>query len=153
MLEALKAQGADIPDIGEKRSRPGTRVRPSKIKQDSTDENKNDDIETQSNTDKNVEVSDKQIKLDPEAEEKIKDAWDEDSDSDDFVKVDPMGEIKKTISAEKNDSDESDSGESNNEGEESSETSNEDTTENEKIKERAFARIQVPIIIDKKKIT
>lgn len=36
MLEALKAQGVELPEVGEKKPRPGTRVKPSKLKQQSS---------------------------------------------------------------------------------------------------------------------
>lgn len=53
MLESLKAQGLDLPEIGEKRTRPGTRVRPSKLKKSesvekestSRDDSENKEIE------------------------------------------------------------------------------------------------------------
>jgi len=39
MLEALKAQGVDVPEVGEKKApRPGTRIRPSKLKKQASSE-------------------------------------------------------------------------------------------------------------------
>lgn len=32
MIKALKAQGLELPDPGEKKARPGTRIKPSKVK-------------------------------------------------------------------------------------------------------------------------
>lgn len=36
MIESLKAQGFELPDPGEKKTRPGTRIRPNKSKSSTT---------------------------------------------------------------------------------------------------------------------
>lgn len=38
MIESLKAQGVALPDVGEKKPRPGTRVKPTKVKQQNSTE-------------------------------------------------------------------------------------------------------------------
>lgn len=61
MLESLKAQGLDLPEIGEKRTRPGTRVRPSKLKKSESEEKSlsrenSENKETEETKEETVEV-------------------------------------------------------------------------------------------------
>ncbi|XP_063222722.1 eukaryotic translation initiation factor 5B [Bacillus rossius redtenbacheri] len=78
MLEALKAQGIDMPGVGEKKApRPGTRVRPGKAKQQASVEPEQA-IEEQK---VEVQIVDS-VQKEPEAQEPkdsgIKDSWEED---------------------------------------------------------------------------
>ncbi|KAK0158479.1 hypothetical protein PV328_009476 [Microctonus aethiopoides] len=96
MLEALKAQGMEIPDVGEKkqRQRPslGTRLRPNKIKQQTSQEDKEDQVQVeivdqQSQSQEKVEESERktsivEVAIVPEVTEEVKDSWDADSTED-----------------------------------------------------------------------
>ncbi|XP_043270985.1 eukaryotic translation initiation factor 5B isoform X2 [Venturia canescens] len=86
MLEALKAQGLDLPAPGEKKKgRPslGTRIRPNKMKQRPSIEEKDD---KKSNDEEKtdcvqVEIVDQQptAEQEPKKEEEVKDSWDVDT--------------------------------------------------------------------------
>lgn len=96
MLEALKAQGMEIPDVGEKkqRQRPslGTRLRPNKIKQQTSQEDKEDQVQVeivdqQSQSQEKVDESERktsivEVAIVPEVTEEVKDSWDADSTED-----------------------------------------------------------------------
>ncbi|XP_023247839.1 eukaryotic translation initiation factor 5B [Copidosoma floridanum] len=84
MLEALKAQGFEVPEVGEKKQRPGTRVRASKLKQQSSKEEKEENKAEEAETDKvQVEIVDKKEEKAEEKKEEeddgLKDAWDAES--------------------------------------------------------------------------
>lgn len=113
MIEALKAQGFDLPDVGEKKPRPGivnfvqyfknickeikviiligiilgTRIRPSKMKQqvsvEKKEEEKIEDNET-SAAQVQVEIIDEPIKeiKEKKEEDDVKDSWDADTTDD-----------------------------------------------------------------------
>lgn len=87
MIEALKAQGLELPDVGEKKPRPGTRVKPSKLKQqvsvEKKDEAKAEDSEMPA-AQVQVEIVDDPAKemKDKKEEDDVKDSWDADTTED-----------------------------------------------------------------------
>ncbi|KAJ8676530.1 hypothetical protein QAD02_012317, partial [Eretmocerus hayati] len=85
MLEALKAQGLEMPEVGEKKPRPGTRQKPGKLKQQTSTEEKEEtpkpeEIKTEQ---VQVEITDQkeqvEEKKDEEEDDGVKDAWDAES--------------------------------------------------------------------------
>ncbi|XP_076236596.1 eukaryotic translation initiation factor 5B isoform X1 [Calliopsis andreniformis] len=174
MINALKAQGIDLPDVGEKKPRPGTRVRPHKMKQQVSVDEKEDDKAGDGVTEAEkveVEIVDQQPK---EAEEKddVKDSWDAET-SEDEQEEDKSDDVPKTpekvketilppekpkqsqteIAAKESSESESESGDSGSESdtEESDDSGLEDklpARKQEKVKERIQLR---RIEADKKK--
>ncbi|KAL6256024.1 hypothetical protein P5V15_013259, partial [Pogonomyrmex californicus] len=168
MIEALKAQGFDLPDVGEKKPRPGTRIRPNKMKQqisiEKKEEEKVEDNET-STAQVQVEIVDEPVKeevKEKKEEDDVKDSWDADTSedeqeeedkSDDVLKTpkkveEPVKKISTSAEVEKKESSESDT-ESESESEsESEDESEEDSEVEDKVpdaarkKERARERIQ-----------
>ncbi|XP_011159487.1 eukaryotic translation initiation factor 5B [Solenopsis invicta] len=174
MIEALKAQGFDLPEAGEKKPRPGTRIRPNKMKQqlsvEKKEEEKIEDDET-SAAQVQVEIVDEpasEIKEKKE-EDDVKDSWDVDT-TDDEQEEDKSDDILKTpekveksvekVSAsveEKKESSESDTESESASESESEDESDEDSEVEDKIpdaarkKERARERIQTRRIEAEKK--
>nr|XP_033338686.1 eukaryotic translation initiation factor 5B [Megalopta genalis] len=165
MIAALKAQGLDLPEVGEKKPRPGTRIRPNKLKQQASVDEKDDDKVDDSMTDADkveVEIVDQQMKDSEEKIEVVKDSWDaesseeeqEEDKSDDVPKTPdkvtetilPAGKTKRTEEINK-ESSESES-ESESASEADSEESEDDSGLEDKVsdavrkKERAKVRIQ-----------
>ncbi|XP_011881516.1 PREDICTED: eukaryotic translation initiation factor 5B [Vollenhovia emeryi] len=101
MIEALKAQGLDLPEVGEKKPRPGTRIRPNKLKQqvsvEKKEEEKIEDIET-SAAQVQVEIVDEPVKDEKEKKEEddVKDSWDADTTDDEQEEEDKSDDILKT---------------------------------------------------------
>lgn len=181
MLEALKAQGLEMPDVGEKKPRPGTRIRPNKLKQQvSVEKKENEKIEnSEAPADQvQVEIVDqltevKEIKEKKEDDD-VKDSWDADSTedeqeedkSDDAIKT-PEKEKEQSVekASAKTESNKKESSESETESESGSESesegddSDEDSEVEDKIpdaarkKERARERIQKRRIEAEKKKT
>ncbi|KAL0121300.1 hypothetical protein PUN28_008754 [Cardiocondyla obscurior] len=167
MLEALKAQGFDLPDVGEKKPRPGTRIRPNKIKQQVSVEKKEDEKIEDDETiaaQVQVEIIDepaKEIKEKKE-EDDVKDSWDAETTDDEQEEEDKPDDILKTpekvkepdqkVSAstelEKTELSESDTESESGSESELSDESDEDSEIEDKIpdaarkKERARERIQ-----------
>lgn len=156
MIEALKAQGVDIPEIGEKRgTRPGTRIRPNKNKKA---------LENQESTDKEQKTEEQQAEDDKKAAEVkieepvevVKEAWDESSsgeeETDEKTPPPQPDSAKKQGSDSEGESDddsaeESDESESGGSDEDSDSIESEEEepdrrTEAEKMRERAEMRIQ-----------
>lgn len=111
MINALKAQGLDLPDVGEKKPRAGTRVRPNKMKQQVSIDEKDDDKleEGMADTDRvEVEIVDQQSKESEEKKDDVKDSWDaessedeqEEDKSDDATKT-PVKHTERILSLEK----------------------------------------------------
>ncbi|XP_052125428.1 eukaryotic translation initiation factor 5B isoform X1 [Frankliniella occidentalis] len=153
LLEARKAQGLDLPNVGEKKPvRPGTRVRPSKVKSQ-TSQDKDDSVQkpdTQSETIQ-VEIVDKKEEKPKEPEDDVKDSWDaESSEEEEKTETEtpapaPAKGGKKV--AEESSEDESSDEESESDSEEESsdsEESDSDTgrTDAERKREKALSRIQ-----------
>lgn len=102
MLEALKAQGLDLPDAAEKKPKPGTRKRPPKQKPqtagDGKDEEKNSQEGNESIADRiEVEIVDQQNKevLPEKKDDDVKDSWDAES-SEDEQEEDKSDDTSKT---------------------------------------------------------
>lgn len=171
MLDALRAQGLDMPAVGEKKPlRPGTRIRPKKNKQESTSEaseqaemgqDKKEEISEQKTV--QVEIVDKKEEPPKPVEDAVKDSWDaessEEEEEEKSEEAPPKKEeasVKKSVSASKDESDdessdseeeeESSSEEDDSEEETSSEEDDEDEVEKktdaERRREKALARIQ-----------
>ncbi|XP_033194810.1 eukaryotic translation initiation factor 5B isoform X1 [Bombus vancouverensis nearcticus] len=94
MLNALKAQGLDLPGVGEKKPpRPGTRVRPNKVKQQVSVDEKDDEKVEENVAEANrveLEIVDQQPKEFEEKEDDVKDSWDaetteDEQDEDNFI--------------------------------------------------------------------
>lgn len=164
MIDALKAKGVDLPDVGEKKARPGTRVRPNKVKQQLSVEEKEKDDEKKLETDENpeqveVEIVDQQVPEEPKKEAEVKDSWDADSTEEEHEeeqseeaskpqKPTARQIVKQRQSASKKESSESESetvsgseSESESESEDESEVDDK-MTDAERKKERARVRIQ-----------
>lgn len=172
MIESLKAQGAAVPGAGEKRVRPGTRIRPSKQKKDEPAQDVEVTLEvTTLPIDEKQQVEDvtqdatKEVTAEPEPEpivEEIKEAWDAESGGehdDDDSSPEPNKKnatekaaqpakgapIKTQESVEEEaDSEESSSEESSDDESEDDSSSEESDhrTEAEKMRERAELRIR-----------
>lgn len=166
MIESLKAQGATVPGAGEKRVRPGTRVRPSKQKKEESvapeaevkaeEEVAHDEPELVEEAKPEVTETEPEPEPEPEVVEEIKDAWDAESGEDDEEDDEspPESESKATGKAqpmkkqesveEESESDDSDSSEeSSDESEDDSSSEESDhRTEAEKMRERAELRIR-----------
>ncbi|KAK7008347.1 Translation Initiation Factor 5B, partial [Halocaridina rubra] len=155
------AQGAQIPEAGEKRPRPGTRIKPKKVKKDEKmedqDESKADDAQpVEVSEEKPVEVETAAapaVKEEEEVEE-VKDAWDESSedeeedDTSEATKTSQDTENKKTDSDKKDDveDEEDDDAMEDSDDEEGEDSENEDISEEhlkeaEKRRQRAVARM------------
>ncbi|XP_071644398.1 eukaryotic translation initiation factor 5B isoform X2 [Temnothorax longispinosus] len=167
MLEALKAQGFDLPDVGEKKPRPGTRIRPNKMKQqvsvEKKEEEKIEDNET-SAAQVQVEIVDEPVQevKEKKEEDDVKDSWDAETTDDEQEEEDKSDDILKTpekvkkfgqkvptsAEPEKKESSESDTESESGSESESEDESDDDSEVEDKMpdaarkKERARERIQ-----------
>lgn len=169
MLDSLRAQGIELPEVGEKRAvRPGTRVRPNK---------KKDALQHSQSQDDSVAVDDGKADGDESVVEtvepvveKIKEAWDASSSEDESeemkkdevsVKAEPAKKpavdskktpAKKIVVQESDDSDESDDDSNDEDDDDEDDDSDEESSEEEKKtdaevkKEKAWERIMVSFI-------
>lgn len=108
LIDSLKAQGLELPDVGERKHRPGTRVKTNKSlkQQTSVDKSEPSDIPaasehlTKSNEDLQTvdssEIPAGEVVQDtvPETEDDIKDSWDADSSEEESSE--PLKETKKS---------------------------------------------------------
>lgn len=158
MIASLKAQGVDLPEIGEKKPRPGTRVRPNKIKKEQLDPQKqeNDESKDKEATPVQVEIVPKAEEKPAEPEEDVKDTWDASSSSGDEEDSEEKSEetpttdsktaaktdssSKKEDSSEEETEDESDDGSG--EDSDSEDEDDDDRTQAEKSRDRALERIK-----------
>ncbi|KAF5308103.1 hypothetical protein FQR65_LT00646 [Abscondita terminalis] len=159
MIEHLKAQGLELPDVGERKPRPGTRVKLSKLKQQKSVE-KDKDAEGQ-NTEVKLEeqkveveiVEQPQVK---DSDDEVKDAWDADSsDEGESEELTVASETKSSITNNKenrkieseDEEDESSDDDRDSDSAEESESSEDESEDNdrrtdaEKRKEKARLRI------------
>ncbi|KAG7207950.1 hypothetical protein KM043_009536 [Ampulex compressa] len=169
MIDALKAQGLDLPDVGEKKPRPGTRIRTNKMKQQvSIDEKDHEKSEDGDNTTERVEVQivDQQLKdVEDKRENDVKDSWDaessgdehEEDKSDDAPKTPEKSKeallsrrkVQREVDSNKKELSESESGSDSGSESESEAESEEDSGLEDKVpdaarkKERAKERIQI----------
>lgn len=143
LLEHLKAQGVNLPEVGEKRPRPGTRVKPKKVKkeekpeeQDSAKPEPEPVAEEETEKEEVMESWDKE-----EEEEEVKDAWD-DSDEDEEDEEDTSEATKASLEIDTKKSEKGeDKDEESDEESESDDSEEERQTEGEKRKQRALSRI------------
>lgn len=150
MLDALKAQGVEIPEVGvEKKVRLGTRIRPKK-KDDGV---KEDDNKESSPTEEELKAEEERKAAEETVKDEVKDSWDA-SDSEEEVET-PKTEgkhskeesaVKRQVSKNEESEDEDDEDESgeeeSDEETESDSDSEEDTRpEAEKMRQRALERI------------
>ncbi|KAG7174638.1 Eukaryotic translation initiation factor 5B-like [Homarus americanus] len=152
MLEYLKAQGASLPEVGEKRPRAGTRVRPKKAKKDEKQEQQEPGEQQQQPEPEKIAVEEATKEGDVvdswdkmEEEEDVKDAWDEseeeedDEDTSEATKASVDTDTKKNVKDDEEDDDEDD--DESDEESESDDSEEEHQTEAEKRKQRALLRI------------
>ncbi|KAG5347846.1 IF2P factor, partial [Acromyrmex charruanus] len=188
MIEAFKAQGVELPEIGEKKPRPGiictyflqnvftekfikvviliieiilgTRIRPNKLKQQTSIEKKEEEkIDNEASAAQvQVEIVDEPVKEEQEKKEEddVKDSWDADTTDDEQEEEDKSDDILKTLEKEKpvqKELEKKESSESDTESESGSESDSEDESEEDsevedkvpdsaRKKERAKERIQ-----------
>ncbi|XP_050589120.1 eukaryotic translation initiation factor 5B isoform X2 [Bombus affinis] len=99
MLNALKAQGLDLPGVGEKKPpRPGTRVRLNKVKQQVSVDEKDDEKVEENVAEANrveLEIVDQQPKEFEEKEDDVKDSWDAET-TEDEQDEDKLDDVPKT---------------------------------------------------------
>ncbi|CAK9797066.1 Eukaryotic translation initiation factor 5B [Anthophora plagiata] len=98
MLNALKAQGVGLPEVGEKKPRPGTRVRPNKVKQQQSVDEKDDEKGEEGVTEGDrveLEIVDQEQKESEEKKDDVKDSWDAES-SEDEQDEDKSDDVPKT---------------------------------------------------------
>ncbi|CAD7080813.1 unnamed protein product [Hermetia illucens] len=141
MLEALKAQGIDIPDPAERKPRPGTRIRPNK-KKDQKD--KQDGEDTRTAEEKAQEEQAKAAEAEGKNEgDDVKDAWDatssEEEEDDSQESNQQSADAKQKEQDDSDSEEESDEEESSDEDEESVEDKRND---DEARRERAMLRIE-----------
>ncbi|GLV36103.1 eukaryotic translation initiation factor 5B [Carabus blaptoides fortunei] len=89
MIDALKAQGVELPDVGVKKPRLGTRVKPNKVKQQSSTEKEATTPEIKEE-EKKIELQIIEQPQPEKSEEKspeddVKDAWDADSSEEEEI--------------------------------------------------------------------
>jgi len=160
LIEARRAQGLDVPEVGEKRVRPGMRKRFNQKKQGKDKESTPEEGDKESTPEEVPEVVAEPIveeKKEAEvadawdAEEETKDAWDADSDKEEEKKPEEVAETKEPekkeeseaedSEGEEDESGESDESESEEESDDSDEDSEEDMTLAEKKREKAMQKI------------
>ncbi|XP_046461821.1 eukaryotic translation initiation factor 5B-like [Daphnia pulex] len=142
-LEILRAQGVDVPLIGEKRPRAGTRVRTNKQQQAvvQTDESTtSEENKAEQKPDGETEV------LVEEEEEEVKESWDAESSSEEEVEEEPVPTTtaETTHSKSKSESEDSDDSDEEDDSDDSSDSDNEDGKKTDALsrRERALNRIQ-----------
>lgn len=163
MLENLRAQGIELPEVGEKRPRPGTRIRPKKKDQATTNqtEESSNGVETKNDASPNQEETKAEEVAAPPVEV-IKEAWDASSSEDESkdesapakaagktAAAPPKPTASTQVSVEKSDSqDESESGEDEDESSDEDDSEESDEEDNKKTdaeikREKAWERILV----------
>jgi len=159
MLEAMRAKGVDVPAIGEKRPRPGTRKRPQKNKQaekestpeDSSTKETTPEVEVKEEPMVEVKEEVKEVKEEVadswDAEDDVKDAWDAESEEEVEVKKEPppVEKVEEPVEEDEEEDSESEDEESDEESEEESSSEEEDEEDGnltESKRERAIARIK-----------
>ncbi|XP_059615172.1 eukaryotic translation initiation factor 5B [Phlebotomus argentipes] len=135
MLEALKAQGVDVPETGKRAPRPGTRVR-TKKKDQSVDEEEKKEA---SPVEEKQEPEKAPAKEEKNAEDDVKDAWDATSSEDESEDVKAEEKPEAEASEESGSEEESEEEESESESESDAD---DHRTDAEKRREKAKARIE-----------
>jgi len=148
MLDAMRAQGVDVPAVGEKRPRPGTRKRMNQknkqVEKESTPEEVSEkEASPVEETKIEVEVvAEEKIVESWDAEEEIKEAWDAESDKEEEKQEPEKEEENVQEQAESEDEEESEESDEESSSEEEDDEEEEDTTLTESKRERAIARIK-----------
>ncbi|XP_018336217.1 eukaryotic translation initiation factor 5B isoform X2 [Agrilus planipennis] len=167
MIESLKAQGLELPDVGERKVRPGTRIKPSKMQKQKAEEQKENKVPPESGVKEKEKKEEPKIaqeeaekSQEPEEIEDVKDAWDADSTDDEVSEETSSKDTTTTeIKSEKQEQqtttkkDDSEAEESENSGDEDDENDSESSdeeededgdhkTDAEKRREKAEARIE-----------
>ncbi|KAF7998322.1 hypothetical protein HCN44_009720 [Aphidius gifuensis] len=168
LAESLKAQGLEVPEAGQKKPRTklGTRLRPNKLKQQSSIEEKKLDVNIPDQVQLEIVDQKQQQQSIKEAEKKVdevKDSWDAVSSEEEEEEEDKSEETVKAVTATNNgkitdvagakkNTESSDSGDSGSGSDSNSDSDNSDSDEEESIdekltdaekkKERARLRIQ-----------
>uniref|UniRef100_A0ABD2WTA3 Eukaryotic translation initiation factor 5B n=1 Tax=Trichogramma kaykai TaxID=54128 RepID=A0ABD2WTA3_9HYME len=145
MLEALKAQGLEMPEVGDKKARPGTKVKPNKVKQQTSTESKEEVKSVEEKEVKpdqvEVEIVDNKQKEETSVvddDDGLKDAWDassSESSEDEAEEEATTAATKKTIIATKVSEKESSSGGDEEESESESESESEDDSDDDEDSE------------------
>ena len=148
MLAAMRAQGVDVPAIGEKRPKPGTRKRmnqkmrhhqpePEAPKVEEEVKSVSDKVEEKPKEESKVEDGKEDIADSWDAEDDVKDAWDADSDGEQDKKPAEEKPVVKeeTPVTEDNEEDEDDDEEENSEEESEDEDESEDESDEESSSE------------------
>lgn len=152
MLDSLRAQGVDVPEVGEKRPRPGTRIRPNKKKDqlqhsESQEVQVKDEAEAATPADNAVEGTEKKEEV--PVVEKIKDSWDASSSSEDeSEETKKEEEVPAKVESEESAEDESEEDSDDNEDEDDSDSDaksrdGDNKTDAEAKREKAWERIMV----------
>ncbi|XP_022909223.2 eukaryotic translation initiation factor 5B [Onthophagus taurus] len=160
MIDSLKAQGVELPDVGERKPRPGTRIRPKKMDKDKEqtpdgegeikDEGENQEIKEELETVGTTEKKEGEIEPDT-PEDDVKDAWDADSSEDEgSEEVSEQKHEKNEFESKHEKDDEESSSEDDDDDEEDetdsdsddSEVEDEHLTDAEKRRAKALARIE-----------
>lgn len=160
LIDSLKAQGVELPDVGEKKPRLGTRVKPSKPKKDALQQETKEETpneEQHEEPKEKLEKEEPKVEEPKEEEEDVKDAWDASSSEDESEEVSAAKNAeaksqpaKSAAKAEQEKDDESDDSSSEEETESGSESDSDDEDEEEedtkntaaKSRERAEERIR-----------
>jgi translation initiation factor 5B len=160
LIDSLKAQGVELPDVGVRKPRLGTRIKPTKQQKEQNkvakpeEEEEEPKVEETPPVEPEVEKREEPQEKQPESEEDVKDAWDASSDDDESEEITPATTNKSKTNASKNGADENSSDEeSDGSGSEESESEEEDDddeddeeddgrTAAEKARDKALERIQ-----------
>lgn len=128
LLIYLRSKGIDVPQIGEKRPRPGTRVRQNKQQATSTTNNEN----STSDENKNETKEEAEIIEEQEEEEEVKESWDAETSSEEEEEEAPEeAPSPAQPEAPKSESEGSDDGSDEESSEEDSDEDDDDDDENE----------------------
>ncbi|XP_018572707.1 eukaryotic translation initiation factor 5B [Anoplophora glabripennis] len=158
LIDSLKAQGVELPDVGERKPRPGTRVKPSRQKKeqneattDNISTNKQEEQKPEDTVPVKVEITEQSQEKDEESGDDVKDAWDASSEDEDSEETKPASESKtdasgrqKTSLLKEEEEDESSSEEESEEEESDSESEDETDAKSlvEKARDKALQRIK-----------
>ncbi|KAF7280506.1 eukaryotic translation initiation factor 5B [Rhynchophorus ferrugineus] len=143
LINSLKAQGVELPDVGEKKPRLGTRIKPNKQKKDviTVPETKVETVKSEEPP--KVEIVKEEPKVEESKEDDVKDAWDassSDEESEETSEVKKNDESKVSLSEKKTEVKEKESQESSEEESESESESESDEDEDEEEDAKSIAK-------------
>ncbi|XP_050303369.1 eukaryotic translation initiation factor 5B [Anthonomus grandis grandis] len=163
LIDSLKAQGVELPDVGEKRpARLGTRIRPNKQKKEQAGHEVKDEqkaVDSQPGDAQEVPTKEDVKSEEPkEEEDDVKDTWDASSDSESEGESEEnkkesenqVNDAPKTVKAEKDEAKESSNEEDSDSDEDESDSDDDDEDDEEedgrtlaeRVRERAEERIR-----------